>query len=52
VGIYVTEMFRLHRNVFEKLVHFVNNPLILNSDVRFFSLLSFSGVVTAKDISG
>jgi hypothetical protein len=35
VDIHVTEMFRLLRNVFEKLAHIVKSPLILTSDGRF-----------------
>jgi hypothetical protein len=43
-------MLRLLRNVFEELVHIVNNPLILTSD--FPNLPSFTGIVTAEDLSG
>jgi hypothetical protein len=37
----ITEMFRLLKNVFEKVVNIVNNSLILTSDVNFFQSSSF-----------
>jgi hypothetical protein len=45
-------MFRLLQNVFEKFVHIVNSPLILIPKADFPNLHGYTGVVTAKAISG